>query len=304
MGSVVKRAKSNFFIYLLILPGLLFLIIFSYIPMLAHVIAFKSFKPALGILGSPWVGLDNFRFFFRGSNWLRVTFNTLFLNALFIGFGLSLAVAVSLALNEIRRRLYKKLMQSIVFMPYFVSWMVVSFVIFAMFNASEGLMNRFLAGLGREAVSWYASPQYWPAILTFTSVWKSAGYNSVIILAAITGISGEFYESAEIDGATRFQQLRLITLPLIKPTVIILVLLAIGKIFFGDFGMIYGIVGNNTLLMPTTDVIDTFSYRSLLQNNNFGMSSAVAFYQSVMGLITILAFNAVIRRVEKGAELF
>jgi putative aldouronate transport system permease protein len=268
------------------------------------VIAFKNFKAAQGIWGSAWAGLNNFRFFFRGDQWIRVTFNTLFLNALFITFGLTVAVCISLALNEIRSRRYKKTAQTIVFMPYFVSWMVVSFIVYSLLNTTEGMINRFLVSLSMDPVPWFSSPQYWRAILTITSVWKSAGYNSVILLSAITGISGEYYESAQIDGATRFQQLRAITLPLIRPTIIILMLLAIGKIFYGDFGMIYGIVGGNTLLMPTTDVIDTFSYRSLLQNGNFGMSSAVAFYQSTMGLVTIIIFNAIIRKVEKGSELF
>jgi len=302
--KLLRDIRKNKYLYLLALPGLIFLVVFSYIPMSGHVLAFKTFRAALGVWGSPWNNFENFRFFFQGNNWKLVTYNTLFLNALFIFFGIGMAVVIALLLNEIKQRVYKKTVQSLIFMPYFVSWMVVSFIVYALLNTSEGLINRMLVSVGQKNISWYSSAKYWPTILTIINVWKSAGYNSVIILASIASISGEYYESAAVDGATRFQQMFKITLPLIRPTIIILMLLAIGRIFYGDFGMIYSIVGDNTPLLPTTDVIDTFSFRSLRKLGNFGMSSAVVLYQSIMGLMTVLIFNAIVKRVEKGAELF
>ena len=302
--KLLRDIGKNKYLYLLALPGLIFLVVFSYIPMSGHVLAFKTFRAALGVWGSPWNNFENFRFFFQGNNWKLVTYNTLFLNALFIFFGIGMAVVIALLLNEIKQRVYKKTVQSLIFMPYFVSWMVVSFIVYALLNTSEGLINRMLVSVGQKNISWYSSAKYWPTILTIINVWKSAGYNSVIILASIASISGEYYESAAVDGATRFQQMFKITLPLIRPTIIILMLLAIGRIFYGDFGMIYSIVGDNTPLLPTTDVIDTFSFRSLRKLGNFGMSSAVVLYQSIMGLMTVLIFNAIVKRVEKGAELF
>ncbi|MDR2657563.1 MAG: ABC transporter permease subunit [Oscillospiraceae bacterium] len=302
--GLFRDIRKNAWLYLLALPGIIFLVVFSYLPMTGHMLAFKDYRINKGIWGSPWVGFKNFRFFFGGVNWLPVTRNTLFLNALFIIAGLGAAIVVSLLLNEIRRAAYKKVVQSVIFLPYFVSWMVVSFIVYAMLNTKDGTINRMLATLGHAPISWYSSPQYWPAILTIINLWKSAGYNSVILLAAIAGISGEYYESAVIDGATRFQQMRLITLPLIRTTILVLLLLALGRIFYGDFGMIYGVVGDNTPLLATTDVIDTYSYRALRNLANFSMSSAVVLYQSVMGLIVVVVFNAIVHRVDENARLF
>ncbi|GHU66579.1 sugar ABC transporter permease [Clostridia bacterium] len=299
-----RDVRRNQWLYLLALPGIIFLIVFSYVPMAGHVLAFKNYRISQGIWGSAWVGFKNFRFFFGGVNWLPVTRNTLMLNGLFIVAGLGSAIIISLLLNEIRQRTFKKLSQSVIFLPYFVSWMVVSFIVYALLNTKDGTINRMLIALGRQPISWYSSAEYWPAILTIINLWKNAGYNSVILLAAIAGISGEYYESALIDGATRFQQMRLITLPLIRTTILVLLLLALGRIFYGDFGMIYGIVGDNTPLLATTDVIDTYSYRALRNLANFSMSSAVVLYQSVMGLIVVVVFNAIVHRVDESARLF
>jgi putative aldouronate transport system permease protein len=301
---VYQEIKKNFLLYVLSLPGLLFLIIFAYIPMSGHIIAFKKFTIQKGIFGSDWSGFDNFKFFFQGDAWIKVTYNTVFLNSFFIVFGLGTAVVLALLINEMRTILFRRLTQSLIFMPYFISWMVVSIMVFAVLNTTDGLLNRNLQHLGLNSVSWYSSPEYWPFILTLIYVWKMAGYFSIIFLAAITSISTEFYESARIDGATRFQQIVHITLPLIRPTIIILGLLAVGRIFYGDFGMIYGIVGDNGTLLPTTDVIDTYSYRALRTLGNFGMSSAVVLYQSVLGLISIVLFNLLAKRIEKDSALF
>lgn len=302
--GMIRELVRNKYLYLLALPGILFLLIFAYIPLFAHVIAFKRFQANLGIWRSPWIGFDNFKFFFQSDIWYKLTFNTVFLNTLFILFGFALALMIAVLLNEIRIALFKKLCQSLIFMPYFISWMVVSLMMFAMINTTDGLANRTLVEWGQAPYNFYNSPDMWPGILTMVYVWKFTGYKSVIFLAAITGISEDYYESARIDGATRFQQIRHITLPLIKPVAIVLLLLAIGRIFYGDFGMVYGIIGDNGVLYPTTDIIDTYSFRALRQLGNFGMSSAVVLYQSVLGLVTIVIFNWIVKRVEPDSRLF
>lgn len=300
----IKEIKKNRYLYLLALPGILFMIVFAYIPMTGHIIAFKHLQFDKGVFFSPWVGFENFKFLFQNKDWLQVTTNTLFLNSLFIIFGMGGAVIIALLLNEIKSELFKKISQQFIFMPYFISWMVVSFMIFTIFNTSNGILNKTLESMGKVGISWYSEPKYWPTILTIMYIWKQAGYFSVIFLAAITGISAEYYESAKIDGATRIQQIVQITLPLIRPTIIVMMLLAVGRIFFGDFGMFYGIIGDNSLLYPTTDVIDTFAYRALRQLGNFGMASSVVLYQSLLGMITVLIFNMIAKKIEKGSELF
>jgi putative aldouronate transport system permease protein len=182
--------------------------------------------------------------------------------------------------------------------------MVVSLMVYALLNTTDGLINQLLKSGGLDAIGWYNNAKYWPSILTIVYVWKMAGYYSIIFLASITGISSDYYESARIDGATRLQQILHITLPLIRPTIIVLSLLAVGRIFYGDFAMIYGIIGDNAALFSTTDVIDTFSYRALRQLGDFGMSSSVALYQSFMGVVAIVVFNWIIRKVDKESALF
>ncbi|MDI4644472.1 MULTISPECIES: ABC transporter permease [Cohnella] len=302
--SFLRELHKNKSIYAMALPGLLFLLVFAYLPMVGHVIAFKKFSVSKGIWGSEWNGFNNFKFFFGSDDWIRVTLNTMGLNALFLVFGLGLAVILSIALNEIHARLYKKLAQSIIFLPYFVSWLVVSLMVFGLLNSTNGMINHELQSLHIGAIDWYSTPAYWPAILTVISIWKFAGYNSIIFLAAISGISDELYESARIDGANRLQQIFYITFPLLRPTLVILTLLAVGRIFYGDFGMIYGIVGENSLLYPTTDVIDTFTFRALRGLGDFGMASSVALYQSVMGLLTILLFNGLVKKYDPDSRLF
>jgi len=302
--SFIREIARNKYLYLLALPGLAFLVVFAYIPLNGHLIAFKKYRLADGLWGSKFVGFDNFKFFFMGGDWYKVTLNTLYLNAMFLVFGLGLALLLALFLNEIRQALFKKLAQSFIFMPYFISWLVVSMMAFAFLNTTDGVVNRTIESFGGERINWYLKAEVWPFFLTFIYVWKFAGYYSIIFLAAITGISGEYYESAKIDGATRFQQLVHITLPLIRSVAIVLGLLGVGRIFYGDFGMIYGIIGDNSALYATTDVIDTYTFRALRVLGDFSKSSAVVLYQSVLGLITIVAFNQIARKLDKDSALF
>jgi putative aldouronate transport system permease protein len=304
MIGFIKEVKSNKYLYVLAVPGILFLIIFAYVPLVGHVLAFEDFKLSTGLFNSKFVGFDNFKFFFGGRDWLSVTKNTLVLNALFLGIGLSFSLLLAVFVNEMRNMTLKKLSQSFIFLPYFISWQVISIMIYALLNTSTGFISQVFHTLGLKPISWYSRPELWPAILTFANIFKYAGYNSIIFLATIVGISEELYESARIDGASRFQQVLLVTLPLLRPIFIIMLLMGIGRIFYGDFGMIYGIVADNGVLFPTTDVIDTYSYRTLRQVGNLSMSSAVVLYQSVMGLVTIVAFNWIVRRIEPDVRLF
>jgi putative aldouronate transport system permease protein len=299
-----RELAANRQAYLLALAGLLYFLVFNYLPMAGVIVAFKDYRINLGIFRSPWNGLENFRFFFTSGHVWRVTRNTLALNFLFLGFSQVFQVGFALLLNEARSRLFKGLSQSLMFLPYFMSWVVVAVIAQGFLGTTTGALNNALAALGLPAVHWYNTPGIWPGLLTAFYVWKWSGYGVVIYLAAIAGIDLEYYEAATIDGASRFQQLRAITLPLLVPTVIILVLLAIGRIFYGDFGMIYALVGDNGILLPYTDVIDTYVYRALRQQLDFGMAGAAGLYQSVMGFVLVLLSNWVARRVRPEAALF
>ncbi|WP_334073258.1 MULTISPECIES: ABC transporter permease [Paenibacillus] len=302
--SKLKHIVRNPFLYAMAVPGLLFFLVFSYFPIYGIIIAFKDYNFAKGITGSEWVGLKNFNYFFTSDDFWVILRNTLMLNMLFILFTTAAAVLIALMFNEIRNKYFKRISQSFIFLPYFMSWIVVGMIVQSLFGGEEPMINTWLQNFGLEPVNWMFESKLWPFILTVIRVWQGAGYLSIIFLAAITGISEDLYEAARIDGASKLQIVLRITLPLLVPTVMIMTLLAVGKIFNGDFAMIYAIIGDNSLLYPTTDVIDTFVFRSMRQLHDFGMSSAVGLFQSVMGLIFVIAANWVTRRVSKESALF
>ncbi|WP_059049737.1 ABC transporter permease [Paenibacillus senegalimassiliensis] len=304
MTAKLKQIANNPFLYVMAAPGLLFFLIFSYLPIYGITIAFKDYNFSKGITGSEWVGLKNFDYFFTSDDFWIVLRNTLGLNLLFILFTTVTAVLIALMFNEIRNKYFKRISQSLIFLPYFMSWIVVGMIVQSLFGGEEPMINHWLSGLGMEPVNWMFEAKLWPAILTVIRVWQGAGYLSIIFLAAITGIPEDLYEAARIDGASKLQIMLRITLPLLVPTIMIMTLLSVGKIFNGDFAMIYAIIGDNSLLYPTTDVIDTFVFRSMRQLHDFGMSSAVGLFQSVMGLVFVLAANAVTRRLSKESALF
>ncbi|WP_238357614.1 ABC transporter permease [Cohnella zeiphila] len=297
---------KNKWLYAMSLPVVVYVFIFSYLPMSAHLLAFKLFIPVKGLWGSRWVGLDNLKFFFAGPDWLGVTLNTIFLNLLFMAAGTVCSLAIALLLNEIRLVYFKKVTQSLVILPHFISIVVVNLMVVNFFNGQDGLINRMLGRVGVDPVYWFQTPSVWPWLLALIFVWKGAGWGSIIYLATLTGFSEEYYESARIDGARSWQMIRHITLPLLRPTIIVLTLLALGRIFYGDFGLIYGIIGDNSLLYHSTDVIDTYTYRSLRSTNmnSYSNAAAVGLFQSVMGLVTILFFNWAVRRVDNDSKLF
>lgn len=291
-------------LYLLSLPGIIALILFGYMPMFGLVIVFKAYNFKDGIFGSPWVGLKNFEFFFSDieTAW-RATSNTIILNMLYIVLGTVFSVTIAIMLNEVRSKFFRRISQSVILLPYLISWVALGSIMF-MFLNTNGLINDFIKAFGFSPVSWYREPKYWKSILVLSNIWKNTGYSSIIYFAALTGFDPSFYEAATIDGASRLQKIFKITVPLLKPTIIIMFLLSIGKILNGDLGMMMALTNLNPLLLPSTDIIETYVYRSAIQNGQFEMASAVALYQSVFGFILILVTNKIVGKIDNDFRLF
>lgn len=289
---------------LMLAPAVAFFLLFAYVPMAGIIIAFKHYDYAGGIFGSAWNGLDNFRFFFESGDAWRVTRNTALYNIAFIVVNNTLQIFAAIMLFEVGGKWFRKITQSALFLPYFISWVVVGAIAYNLLNYDIGTVNALLRGFGLQPVDIYNTPSYWPYILILVSAWKALGYGTVMYLAAITGIDTEMYEAAEIDGANIFQRVMKVTIPNLYPTIIILVLLAVGNIFRGDFGMFYNMVGNNGLLFSSTDVIDTYVFRSLITSNDIGMSAAAGVFQSVLGFATIMTVNYAVRKYDKDRALF
>lgn len=302
--GIASRLAANRTLLLMIAPAAIYFFLFSYVPMGGVVLAFKQFRYDLGIFHSPWVGLDNFRFFFMTGDAWRVTLNTFGYNAAFIVVNNLLEIAAAIFLAEIGGKWFRKIAQTTLLLPYFLSWVVVGAIAYNLFNYEHGMINTMLATLGLDRLDIYTTPEYWKYILVSISAWKAVGYGAVFYMAAIMNVDKESYDAAEIDGANLFRRIYHITLPAIQPTIIILVLLSIGSIFRGDFGLFYQLVGGNGLLYHATDVIDTYTYRSLMVDNEIGMSAAVGFYQSVLCFVTIVTANYLVRRVDKSNALF
>lgn len=302
--SVIYQLKKYKVLLLMLLPAVLYTVVFAYLPMCGVVLAFKDYNYADGMFKSPWCGLRNFKFFFQSGQALHVTVNTVLYNLLFIVVGNILQITVAIFLSELRGRRFKRIAQSVMFLPYFISWVIVSVIVYNLISYDYGLVNTMLQSLGLEKISFYENGKYWPWIITFFQSWKGIGYGSVMYLAAIMGIDASMNEAAEIDGANIFQRIWNITLPCLKPTVIILLLLALGGVFRGNFDMFYNLVGNNGLLYDVTDVIDTFTFRAMINNNDFGMAAAAGLYQSAFCLVTILGANWLVKKYDKEYSLF
>lgn len=295
--------KHNYEILLLTMPGLLFLIIFSYIPMFGLLIAFKDFEYSKGIFGSKWVWFDNFKFFFNSQDAFRITRNTILYNVGFIIIGTVFAVALALILNELGRKSVK-IFQTVFLMPYFLSWVIISFILYAFLNPDLGIINRIITAMGGEQIIWYSESKYWPAILVLSNLWKNVGYSSIIYYTGLIGIECTYYEAAEIDGASKLQQIFKISIPMLRPLIILLALLAIGKIFNSDFGLFYFIPMDSGILYEATDVIDTYVYRALKTIGDIGMSSAAGFYQSVVGFVLVLLSNKLVKKIDENSSIF
>lgn len=297
------KIKKNRTLLLMLVPALLYVIIFNYIPMGGIVIAFKRYNYNGGIFGSPWVGLENFRYMIVADKLWPLTRNTLLYNLAFIFFGVIFEVGIAIILSELSRKYFKKVTQTMMFLPYFISWVVVSTVMLNIFG-DNGVLNNIRYNMGLEPFNIYANTTWWPVVMVIVRLWKQTGYGTVVYLAAVAGISQEMFEAAEIDGANIWQKIRCITLPCLKPTIIIMVLLGVSQIFRGDFGMFYQLVKNNQMLLEKSDIIDTFVYRSLMTSPNIGMSAAAGLYQSILCFITICTFNFVVKKVDPDYTLF
>lgn len=306
IAGFIQEMRNNWQIYSMGIPAIVMFVLFNYLPMAGILIAFKTYNFKQGIFGSPWIQplFKNFEVVAGNVQAWSAIRNTVLLNLLFIVAGTIAALALAIMLNEIRSKVYRRITQSLTFLPFFISWVVVGLFATFILNTDNGIINRFLKSVGLPVIQFYQSPGYWPFILMFVSIWKGAGYSAVIYLATMSGFSDEYYEAARIDGASRMQEIMQITLPLLYPTVIIMTLLAIGNIMRSDFGMFYFVTSDVGMLYPTTDVIDTFVYRGLRVTGNIGISSATGVFQSVTSLFFVLLFNWVANRYQDGYGLF
>lgn len=295
--------KQNGFLYLLTVPGIVFFTIFSYLPMLGLVMAFQDFSMRKGIFGSPFNGLANFSFLFATGDIWRVTANTLYLNILFIVSTTLMSVCLAILFSEVRNQKLKRVTQSLSILPNFVSWTVIALFLDAFIEPSTGMVSKVMIAQGLTP-DFYSNPSFWPPIFVLLKVWQGAGYGAIVYIATIVGIDPQIYEAADIDGATRMQKIFRITVPILRPTIILMSLFSVGRIFYGDFGMIYAIIGDNGLLFSTTDVIDTYVYRMMRMLRNYGMSAATGMYQSVLGFVFIVLVNTIARKLEPDSALF
>jgi putative aldouronate transport system permease protein len=298
-----KPKKPQWGLLVLAAPGLLFLFAFYYAPLFGLVIPFKRMDYAKGIWGSDWAGLRNFQFFFKSQDAFRVTRNTLVLNFAFIVITLVLAVTLALLLFGLSRRSVK-VYQTAMFMPYFISWVVASYVLYALLNPVSGVLPHVLQALGGNPPNMYATPRHWPFILIAAYVWKNAGYMTLLFYAALMGIDATQFEAAAIDGANKAQITFRISIPFLVPVITLLAILQIGKIFYSDFGMFYFLTRDSGPLYPVADVIDTYVYRSLRKIGDIGMASAAGLYQSLVGFLLVLGSNLIVRRINRDSALF
>ncbi len=303
METLKREWRENKILYLMCLPALILLIMFCYIPFAGIWMAFTDFNVVDGVFGSEFVGLQNFKTFFSGRMAWKVIYNTLYINIFGIILGLIFPISIAICIQEVQQKAYKKITQSVMFFPYFLSWVVIGAIIYGFFSTDIGVVNNMLKTLGLEPVRWYAEPKYWKGILITANVWKWSGYSSIVYLAAMANFDGALYEAAEVDGANKFKQIWYLTLPLLKPTAVVLTLLSIGRIFYGDFGMVYGIVGNNPVLIDAVTVIDTYVYQAM-RTLGFSYATAVGLFQSIMGLILVTTANKFAKKINDGEGLF
>ena len=309
-AEVKKGKKKNVLkeywpLYLMMLPALLYLLINNYIPMAGMVIAFKKLNFAKGIWASPWAGIKNFKFLFASKDAWIITRNTLLYNVAFILVNMVVGIAIAILITEVRNTKLKKVYQSAILLPFLMSMVILSYIVYALLSAENGLVNNSILPLFHiDPIQWYQKPKYWPAVLIIANCWKGVGYGCLIYIASLIGIDPSFYEAARLDGASKWQEITKITLPSLVPTIITLLLLSIGRIFYSDFGLFYQVPMNSGVLFPTTNVIDTYVYRALIEQGNISMSSAAGVYQSLVGFCVVMLSNWIVRKVDKDQALF
>lgn len=299
-----RKLKKYIPVYVMLLPGFVYLLINNYVPMGGLIMAFKHVNWQKGIWGSDWAGLDNFEYLFKTPDAFNITRNTIGYNCLFLLVNLVMALLFAILLSEIKSKLAVKCYQTAIMLPFMISMVIVSYLAYAFLAGDTGLFNGIRRAFGLENISWYTEPKYWPFILVFINCWKGVGYGTIVYLSSILGIDQELYEAAEVDGITELKKIRYITLPLIKPTIITMMLLNIGRIFYSDFGLFYQVPMNSGALMDVTSTIDTYVYRGLITLGDVGMSSAAGFYQSIVGFLLILFANWITNKYSSENALF
>ena len=302
--TFIQKVVKYRILLLMCLPAIVFFFLFNYVPLPGIYVAFVKYNYRDGILGSKFVGLQNFEFLASSGKLLSLTKNTILYNIAFILLGNFLAVFVAILLNEMRSKWFKKVSQTLMFLPYFISQVLVGILVFNLLNYDTGFVNGILTRLGMERWQPYSDPSVWPVLLVIIYLWQQTGYNSVVYFASIMGIDGEMMEAAKVDGANGFQRIRYIILPSLKPTIVILLLFALGGIVKGNFGLFYNIVGTNPILYETTDIIETYVYRATMTDFNFMTASAVGLYQSIVGFVIVMVVNYVVKKIEPDYSLF
>lgn len=298
------QRKMTLALFSMMLPGFIYLIINNYIPMAGLTIAFKRFDYSKGIWGSEWCGFDNFTYLFKTQDALNIVRNTIGYNLVFILLGNVFAVAVAIMLNNLRGQMNKKVYQTVILIPYLISMVVVSYIVFGFLSQENGFLNKLIVSMGGNPVNWYTTSKYWPIILTLVNLWKGFGYSSILYYATVIGIDSSLYEAATVDGANKWKQIWHVTLPGLKGTIITMVLLNLGRMFYTDFGLFYQVPMRSGLISSVTDTIDVFVYKGLTQLNDVGRASAAGFLQSVLGFILVLTANYIVRKIDEENALF
>jgi putative aldouronate transport system permease protein len=301
--GLLHELNKNKALFLMLLPGLLVMLVNNYLPMFGLVFAFRRMDSYSDLFGTAWVGFDNFKYLFGSNTAWTITRNTIGYNFGFIIIGVILPVLLAIGLNELRNKKMGKVYQSLFFIPYFLSWVVISYLTMGLLSNEFGAVNRLLSLLGMEKVAWYTSPEYWPYIIILVNTWKWTGYDTIVYLASIVGVNKELFEAAAVDGASRLQQIWYITIPSLIPLAIVLVLIRLGRMFYTDMGLFYSVPRNMGPLQNVTNTIDTYVYRAFIQTGDVGLASAAGFYQAVLGLVVILSFNALVRKYDKDSAI-
>ena len=305
-----RWTKDDTELTILALPTAVWFIIFSYLPMFGIIIAFKNYKLSAGhgfiysLFHSEWCGFDNFKFFIQSNAFTMLLRNTILYNIVFIILGLVLPVTLAIMISLIYSKFKSKVYQTLMFFPHFMSWVVASYFVFAFLSPDKGILNQIITHFGGQGIQWYSNPKYWPLILVIMNLWKTVGYSMVVYLASITGIDGSLYEAAVIDGATKFQQAKYITIPSIKPIVIMMFILNVGKIFYSDFGLFYQVTqGIPNSLYKVASTFDTYIYNALQTNVAIGKTAAAGFFQSIACCITILLANYIVSKIDSDSAI-
>ena len=301
--SRITAFKKSLPLTILALPMIVYFIVFNYVPLYGLVLPFKDYKMSQGFFGSKWAGLKNFKFLLNNEQLNVAIRNTVVYNAIFIVGGIVMSVFIALLLFEVGRKAVK-VHQTLLYLPYYISWVIVAYASRAFLDMDYGLINKMIVSFGGTAKQWYNVPGYWPGILIFVAIWKSAGADAVLYYASLMGVDKSLFEAATVDGANKFQITWNITLPSIRPIIIMISILKIGKIFYGDFGLFYNLTFNSSLLYKTTDILDTYVYRALITLGDIGLSSAVGFVQSVLGFILVILTNLIVRKLDNDSALF